>query len=456
MDIKRVLIANRGEIAVRVIKACHQLNLEAVAAVSEPDRESLAARLADRVVCIGPARASESYLNIPALVTAALGTGADAIHPGYGFLAENAGFANACESNGLKFIGPSAECIRKMGNKLEARALAQQYGVPLAKGSQDMGTLEDVAGAANEVGYPVLLKAAAGGGGRGIRVVRSGHELRSAFESASAEALSAFGDKTLYLERFIENARHIEIQVLGDRTGRVVHLGERDCSPQRRYQKMIESSPASDIDGELRRQMQTAAVTLAQNIGYENAGTVEFVVDQDRQQFYFMEMNTRIQVEHPVTEMITGIDLVSWQIRIAAGEEIDFSQEHVNPVGCALECRINAESPRHGFRPAPGRIERWQPPQGAGIRVDTHCYEGYFVPPFYDSLLAKLIVHARDRAGAIDRMLGALDDFLVCGIDTTISFLRFAISRPEFRSGPVNTRWLEECGQLFARTPGER
>jgi acetyl-CoA carboxylase, biotin carboxylase subunit len=318
-----------------------------------------------------------------------------------------------------------------------------------------MSTLEDVVPVAKGVGYPVLLKAAAGGGGRGIRVVRSEHELQGAFESASAEALSAFGDKTLYLERFIENARHIEVQVLGDRTGKVVHLGERDCSPQRRYQKMIEAAPASDISGELVEQMKTAAVTLARKIGYENAGTVEFVLDQDRHQFYFMEMNTRIQVEHPVTEMITGIDIVSWQIRIAAGEDIEFTQEDVQRDGCALECRVNAESPRHGFRPAPGRIEHWEPPHGPGIRVDTHCYGGYFVSPFYDSLLAKVIVHAHDRASAIDRMLSALDEFRVRGIDTTISFLSFAINRPEFRSGPVNTGWLEQCAQHFASASGE-
>ncbi len=450
MSLKRVLVANRGEIAVRIVRACHALGIEAVVAVSDADRDSLAARMADRAVCIGPARSALSYLNVPALITAARGTGCDAVHPGYGFLSERAVFAQACADNDLVFIGPDPRAIQKMGNKLEARALARECGVPLAEGSRDIRSVDDAARIAADVGYPVLLKAAAGGGGRGIRVVRGAADLRGAYEGASAEALAAFGDGTLYVERYIEDARHIEIQVLGDNAGKVLHLGERDCSPQRRYQKMIEAAPAADLSEALRSQMQNAAVTLAKNIGYRNAGTVEFVVDQQRQECYFLEMNTRIQVEHPVTEVVTGIDIVSWQIRIAGGETLSLEQESVQSKGYALECRINAESPQHGFRPSPGRLTAWNAPTGAGIRLDTHCYAGYMVPPFYDSLLAKLIVHGEDRAAAIARTRNALEGFEVRGVDTTISFLCYVLRQDEFLDAPVNTRWLEPCAQRFA------
>lgn len=450
MSLKRVLVANRGEIAVRIVRACHALGIEAVVAVSDADRDSLAARMADHAICIGPARSALSYLNVPALITAARGTGCDAVHPGYGFLSERAVFAQACADNDLVFIGPDPRAIQQMGNKLEARALARDCGVPLAEGSRDIRSVEDAAKIAADVGFPVLLKAAAGGGGRGIRVVRSAGDLRNAYEGASAEALAAFGDGTVYVERYIEDARHIEIQVLGDNAGKVLHLGERDCSPQRRYQKMIEAAPAADLSDALRRQMQTAAVTLAKNIGYRNAGTVEFVVDQQRQECYFLEMNTRIQVEHPVTEVVTGIDLVSWQIRIAGGEPLSLEQATIRPRGYALECRINAESPRHGFRPSPGRLSAWNAPEGEGIRLDTHCYAGYMVPPFYDSLLAKLIVHGTDRASAISRTREALDRFEVRGVETTISFLSYVLQQREFLDAPVNTRWLEPCAQRFA------
>ncbi len=443
MSIARVLVANRGEIALRVVRACRALGVETVAAVSEADRDNLVARTADRAVCIGPARSTDSYLKIEAIISAALGSGADALHPGYGFLAERPELAEACEKNGIKFIGPSADSIRRMGNKLWARALVKEYGVPVGAGSEKVHNVKEATAQAEEIGFPVLIKAAAGGGGRGMKIVAAAGELQRAFETSSAEARAAFGDPTLYLERYIPNARHIEVQILGDRFGNVIHVGERDCSLQRRHQKVVEEAPAASIAPTLREEIQTAAVTIAKKIGYENAGTIEFILDQDAQRYYFLEMNTRIQVEHPVSEAISGIDLVQEQIRIAAGEVLSRSQSEVHLSGHAIECRITAESAAHGFRPCPGLITGWRPPEGPDIRVDSHCYAGYRVPPYYDSLLAKLIVHGGHRVDAVGKMQEALENFLVSGIETTIPFLRFVTQRLEYVKGEVNTRWLE-------------
>lgn len=444
MAFSRVFVANRGEIAVRIIRACHALGIEAVAGVSDADRESLPAKMADRVICIGPARPRESYLNVAAVVTAAAGTGCDAVHPGYGFLAEEPELAAACERYDLKFIGPRPENIRRMGNKLQARRIAREVGVPVVPGSEKVDNAEQARAAAEKIGYPVLLKAAAGGGGRGMKIVAGGSALREAFAAATAEARAAFGDGTLYVERFVANARHIEVQVLGDRFGGMVHLGERDCSLQRRYQKIVEEAPAPFLSEKLKERIRSAAVALAGSIGYENAGTVEFIVDPDGGEFYFLEMNTRIQVEHPVTEMITGLDLVKEQLRIGAGQPLGFTQSEVNFAGHAVECRINAEFPAEDFRPCPGRLITWRPAEGEGLRVDSHCFEGYSVPPYYDSLLAKLIAWGHDRAEAIKRMQQALDVFITAGVETTIPFLRFLLSQHDYREGRVHTRWAEE------------
>ena len=446
---KRVLVANRGEIAVRVVDACRTLDLESVVAVSAADRDSMAARLADRAVCIGPASASLSYLNQDALLAAALGTGSDAVHPGYGFLAENATFAAACERAGLRFVGPASESVHTMGNKLAAREVARTAGVPLVPGSDRLADIEEAREAAEGIGYPLLFKAAAGGGGRGIRVVRKADELAGAFAGASAEGRAAFGDPTLYAERYVTAGRHIEVQVFGDRQGQVLHVGERDCSLQRRYQKVLEEAPAVAVPEHARAAIHRSAVLLAQAIGYENAGTVEFLYDEERDEHYFLEMNTRIQVEHPVTEMVTGLDLVRLQLQVAAGDPLPFIQEQVTVTGHAIECRINAESPEQDFRPSPGRITRWAPPEGRGVRLDTHCFEGYVVPPFYDSLLGKLIVHGRDRAEALQRMKTALRDFEVDGVATTIPFHAWLLEQPDVESGRFGTRWLESAMPTF-------
>jgi acetyl-CoA carboxylase biotin carboxylase subunit len=443
VSLSRVLVANRGEIAVRIVRACHALGLEAVAAVSEADRESLAARLADRAVCIGPARPGSSYLCQEALLATALGTGSDAVHPGYGFLAENASFAAACEENGLRFVGPASDTVATMGNKLAAREVARKAGVPLVPGSDRVATSADAREVADGIGYPVLFKAAAGGGGRGIRIVRHTAELEDAFGGASAEARAAFGDPTLYVERYVTSGRHIEVQVFGDDAGRVLHLGERDCSLQRRYQKVVEEAPAAAVPQPARAAIQHSAVLLAEAIGYRNAGTVEFLYDEERDEHYFLEMNTRIQVEHPVTEMVTGLDLVRLQLHVAASEPLPFAQDAVTISGHAIECRINAESAEQDFRPSPGRIDRWRPPEGVGVRLDTHCFEGAVVPPYYDSLLAKLIVHGRDRAEALERMRAALAGFEVGGVATTIPFLRWLLDQPDVVAGRFGTRWLE-------------
>ncbi len=443
MTIKRVLIANRGEIALRVIRACQQLGIETVLATSEADRDSLPAQLADRAVCIGPARSADSYLNVRAIVTVAQATGCDAVHPGYGFLSENPILVDACQSEGLIFVGPSGDHMRKMGNKIAARTLAREAGVPTLPGSEKIASADDAVKVAKRVGYPVMMKAAAGGGGRGMKVVYDAKILPQTFASASAEAGSAFGDPTLYLERFIANARHIEVQVLGDKFGNVIHVGERDCSLQRRHQKVVEEAPAPGVTEELREDIRGAAVKLAKNIGYENAGTCEFIYDEDAKTFYFLEMNTRIQVEHPVSETISGIDLVQEQFRIAAGEPLRFKQSDITFRGHALECRINAEIAEQGFRPNAGVITTWAPPVGPNIRLDTHCYTGYQVPMYYDSMLAKLIVYGTNRDEAIQRMRRALELFEIEGIGTTVPFLHFMMGRPEFAEGKVSTHLID-------------
>ena len=456
MPVKKVLVANRGEIAVRIIRTCKELGIQTVAVYSEADRDSMHARLADRAVCIGPPSASKSYLQQATLIGVAKATGADAVHPGYGFLAENAEFAALCEAQGLVWIGPAAPLIRRMGNKAEARRTAAQVGVPVIPGSETI--LADAAAAvqtARKLGYPVLLKASAGGGGRGMRQVCAEHEMQRNFEQARSEAQSAFGDGSLYLEKFLTGVRHIEVQILGDGRGTVVHLGERDCTLQRRHQKLVEEGP-SLLSPVLRRQLTEAAVRLGETTGYRGAGTVEFVFDPESQQAYFIEVNCRIQVEHPVTEGITGIDIVSEQLRVAGGEALSFVQADVSPRGHAIECRINAEDAAENFRPRPGTLTAFSPPGGMGVRVDTHCYSGYVVPPHYDSLLAKLVVTAPDRGQALRRMRRALGEFVVAGIPTTIPFLLQVLDTPDFVSNRIHTRWIEEtlmAGKITGPSP---
>jgi len=439
-----LLVANRSEIAVRIIRACQDLGIKTVLAASEADRESLPAKMADRVVCIGPPAPTESYLKVGTIIMAAVGSGAEAIHPGYGFLAEQPELPEACAQYGLIFVGPKAEQIRQMGDKIFARQMAKNLGIPVIPGSELVQGLPEALAIAEMIGYPVLLKAAAGGGGRGMKIARQPEDMKIIFAEAKAEAHAAFGDSRLYMERFIPNARHVEVQIMGDRFGHIVHLGERDCSLQRRYQKMIEEAPSPVLSAALRAEMCQAALSLAHQIQYENAGTVEFILDQVAGRFYFLEMNTRIQVEHPVTEMITGIDLVKEQIEIAVGQPLRFAQEEIHLKGHALECRINAESSHREFQPCPGRITRWNAPQGAGMRLDTHCYPGYFVPPFYDSLLAKLITWGNDRREAAARMEKALENFQVSGVDTTIPFQRFLLKSPNFIQSVIHTRWIED------------
>jgi acetyl-CoA carboxylase, biotin carboxylase subunit len=449
MTIRRVLIANRGEIAVRVIRACQMLGIETVLATSEADRDALPAQLADRAVCIGPPRSTDSYLNYRAIVTAARATGCDAVHPGYGFLSEKPELPDACAREGLIFVGPTGDHMRRMGNKIAARALARAAGVSTLDGSEKIKSATDAAEVAERIGYPVMMKAASGGGGRGMKIVHDPGKLPDAFAAASAEAESAFGDPTLYLERFISNARHIEVQLLGDKLGNVIHIGERDCSLQRRHQKVVEEAPAPGITSALRQEICQAAVALARNIGYENAGTCEFIFDEDSQRFYFLEMNTRIQVEHPVSETLTGIDLVQEQFRIAAGEPLRFKQSDIACRGHVIECRINAEIPEQGFRPNAGLIQTWAPPAGPNIRLDTHCYPGYIVPVFYDSMLAKLIVYGSTRGEAIERMRRALELFSITGIGTTLPFLHFMMGRAEFISGKVSTHLIDDVMPSF-------
>ena len=447
--VRKVLVANRGEIALRVIRACRELGLETVAVYSEADRESLHVRFADDDVCIGPAPGRASYLKISAVIAAAEITGADAIHPGYGFLAENAEFADTCRASNITFIGPTGDQIRQMGDKATARRLAAEAGVPTVPGSP--GTIEDAdeaLGIAEAIGFPVIIKATAGGGGKGMRIAHDAEQFAQLFGLAQNEALAAFGNGAVYVEKYLEHPRHVEFQVLGDTHGRVVHLGERDCSVQRRHQKLIEESPSPALTPELRRRMGEAAVALASRIEYQGAGTIEFLLDRDGC-FYFMEMNTRIQVEHPVTEMVTSFDLVKEQIRVAAGEPISYKGDGTRLRGHAIECRINAEDPYRGFQPCPGLITAYHPPGGPGVRVDTHVYAGYTVPPYYDSLLAKVIVHGNDRTEALARMGQALDSFILEGVTTTIPFLARVIRHPKFVEGRVDTRFLERESHLL-------
>jgi acetyl-CoA carboxylase biotin carboxylase subunit len=444
---RKVLVANRGEIALRVIRACRELGVGTVAVYSEADRESLHVRFADDDVCIGPPPGRQSYLRIPALISAAEITGADAIHPGYGFLAENAEFADTCRASNIAFIGPTGEQIRAMGDKASARRLAAEAGVPTVPGSPGvMRDAEEALAVAGEIGFPVIIKATAGGGGKGMRIARDPDEFTQLFSLAQNEALSAFGNGDVYVEKYLTRPRHVEIQVLGDQHGRVVHLGERDCSVQRRHQKLIEESPSPALTPALRDQMGEAAVRLAAAIDYVGAGTIEFLLDEDGS-FYFMEMNTRIQVEHPVTEMVTGWDLVKEQVRVAAGEPL--ADRDIVLSGHAIEVRINAEDPYKNFQPSPGLITAYHPPGGPGVRVDTHVYAGYTVPPYYDSLLAKLIVHGRDRAEALARLGQALDSFILEGVTTTIPFLARVIRHPDFVAGDIDTKFLEREPQLL-------
>ena len=445
---KKVLIANRGEIALRVIRACRELGIQTVAVYSEADRESLHVRFADDDVCIGPAPARESYLRIPRLIAAAEITGADAIHPGYGFLAENAEFAETCAASNITFIGPTPEQIRVMGDKAAARKAMADVGVPIIPGTP--GPVEEADEAltlAREIGFPVIIKAAAGGGGKGMRVAKDADDFARSFQLARSEALSAFGNGEVYVEKYLARPRHIEFQILGDKHGNTIHLGERDCSVQRRHQKLIEEAPSPIMTPELRAEMGEAAVRGAKSIRYVGAGTIEMLYNEDGS-FYFMEMNTRIQVEHPVTEMLTGIDLVKEQIKVAAGEKL--SVKELPPLrGHVIECRVNAEDPARNFQPSPGRIEVFHPPGGPGVRLDTHVYAGYTVPPFYDSLIAKLIVQGRDRPEAIQRMHIALESFIIEGVTTTIPFLGRVMMHKKFQAGDVDTKFLEREGELM-------
>ena len=447
---RKVLIANRGEIALRVVRACRELGVKTVAVHSEADRESLHVRFADEAVCIGPPQASRSYLNIPQIIAAAEITGAEAVHPGYGFLAENAEFAEICERSDLVFVGPSPEQIRTMGDKAAARAAMVRAKVPVVPGSDGIVETEDEAlAAAREIGYPVMVKATAGGGGKGMRVAEDEDAFARCFGAAQSEAAAAFGDGGVYLERCISRPRHVEFQVFGDQAGRVVHLGERDCSIQRRHQKLVEEAPSPALTPELRKEMGDAAVRAASAIGYVGAGTVEFLLDKSGE-FFFIEMNTRIQVEHPVTEAVTGLDLVKEQIRVASGLPLSFPAGGVVHRGHAIEFRVNAEDPSRGFAPAPGEVTTFHQPGGPGVRVDTHVYSGYRVPPYYDSLLAKLVVWGASRQEAVARGREALESFVVEGIPTTIGYLSRITRDPAFQEGNVDTSFV----QRFANGDG--
>ncbi|MBA3342708.1 MAG: acetyl-CoA carboxylase biotin carboxylase subunit [Gemmatimonadaceae bacterium] len=445
---KKVLIANRGEIALRVIRACRELGIATVAVYSEADRESLHVRFADDDVCIGPAPARDSYLKIPRIIAAAEIAGADAIHPGYGFLAENAEFAETCAASNIAFIGPTADQIRVMGDKAAARNAMTKVGVPIIPGTP--GPMEDAEEAlicAREIGFPVIIKAAAGGGGKGMRVATEPDDFVRSFQLARSEALSAFGNGDVYVEKYLARPRHIEFQIMGDRHGSVIHLGERDCSVQRRHQKLIEEAPSPGLTPELRAAMGDAAVKGAKAIDYVGAGTMEMLLNDDGK-FYFMEMNTRIQVEHPVTEMLTGVDLVKEQILVAAGEKLSLTETPAYR-GHVIECRVNAEDPARNFQPSPGRLDVFHPPGGPGVRLDTHVYTGYVVPPYYDSLIAKLICQGRDRSEALRRMQVALESFVVEGVTTTIPFLARVMANKHFQAGEVDTKFLERETDLL-------
>jgi len=444
MAIRRLFIANRGEIAVRVIRAAQALDIETVVAVSDADRESAAARMADRAVVLGPASAAKSYLDPRLVVHAARESGCDGLHPGYGFLSERAILPKLCADHEISFVGPEPEAIDALGDKLQARALAGAAGVPLVPGSDSVASAADARREGDRIGYPVLLKAAAGGGGRGMVIAHNGDEAAAGYERASAEAVAAFGDGTLFMERFVPEARHVEVQLMGDGKGGVVHFGERDCSVQRRYQKLVEEAPCAAMSDELRAKLHKSATDLAASVNYRNAGTAEFLFDVQRQEFYFIEVNARIQVEHPVSEMIAGFDLVQEQIRIAGGEDLSVTQDSIQLSGHAIEVRINAEDPSRDFLPSPGRITRWNAPKGEGIRLDTHMSEGAQIPPFYDSMIGKLIAFGEDRAQAIERLTQAIDDFEIGGVPTTLGLQRAIITHPDFVSNAIHTRWLEQ------------
>ena len=440
----KILIANRGEIAVRIIRACREMGIRTVAVYSEADKDCLHTLLADEAICIGPAPSSQSYLNMERILSATVAMKADAIHPGFGFLSENARFAKLCQQCNITFIGPSAEIINRMGNKSEARNTMMQAGVPVVPGIKEpVYTAEDGLAMAKEIGFPVMIKASSGGGGKGMRISRSEEDFTEHFNAAQLESVKGFSDDTMYIEKYIEKPRHVEFQIMGDKFGHVVHLGERDCSIQRRHQKVMEESPCEVISPELRKKMGEVAVKAAKAVNYENAGTIEFLLDKDKN-FYFMEMNTRIQVEHPVTEMVSGIDLIKEQIRVAAGEPLSVSQEDIQIKGHAIECRINAENPKKHFMPCPGRITNVHIPGGNGVRVDTHIYNDYKVPANYDSMLMKLIVYDKDRASAIAKMRSALGEVIIEGIETNIDFQYEILENEAFQKGDTDTGFIEK------------
>ena len=440
----KILIANRGEIAVRIIRACKEMNIKTVAIYSEADKEAMHTKLADEAICVGPANSSKSYLNIKNIIEAANITGADSIHPGFGFLSENSQFAKICEESNIKFIGPSYKVIELMGNKSNAKELMKKAGVPVILGSEgSIKGLKDAIKIADIIGYPVILKAAAGGGGKGIRIVNNKEELETNYNIVKQEAKISFNDDEIYIEKFIKNPRHVEIQILADEYGNVVHLGERDCSIQRRNQKVIEETPSTAIDEKLRNKMGEAAIKAAKASSYSSCGTIEFLVDSEKN-FYFMEMNTRIQVEHPITEMRTGIDIVKQQIKIAAGEKLKLKQKNIEFKGHSIECRINAENPEKGFRPCPGTITGLNLPGGNGIRIDTSIYMGYTIPPMYDSMIAKIITQGETRNEAISKMKRALEEIVIEGVDTNIDFLFKIIKNPNFIRGNFDTSFIEK------------
>ncbi|MCR9185874.1 MAG: ATP-grasp domain-containing protein [Halieaceae bacterium] len=451
MAISRLFIANRGEIAVRILRAAHSLGIETVLGSSAADAESLPARMAQRTVIVGPAEATRSYLDERLIVQAALGAGCDALHPGYGFLSERAALARLCEENGIAFVGPRPETIEALGDKLSARRIAEASGVPLVPGTPALDSAEDACAAASEIGYPVVMKATAGGGGRGMFFARGPEDVRASFNKASEEARAAFGDGSLYIERFVESARHVEVQVFGDGEGNVLHFGERDCSVQRRYQKLIEEAPCTIMPDTVRAELHAAAVKLTSDLNYRNAGTVEFLFDVERGEFYFIEVNARIQVEHPVSELISRRDLVAMQLRLAGGEALDLQQSDIVLHGHAIECRVNAEDPDHGFLPSPGRLTTWEPPDMDFVRLDTFCSQGALIPPYYDSMVGKLIVYGNDRTEALLRMDEAIRQFSLAGVKTNMPLQHFIIRHPDFHNNLITTRWLEQTGlQAFA------
>jgi len=440
----KVLVDNRGEIAVRIIRALKELKIDTVAVYSEVDRESLHTKMADEAYCIGPYKAMESYLNIPSIMSVAEITEVDAIHPGYGFLAENAHFAEVCETTGIKFIGPTSESIKLMGNKARAKEIMSKSGVSVMPGTEDsLDNIEEAVKIAAQIGYPVIIKASAGGGGKGMRIVKGPETLEKSIQMARSEARAAFEDEAVYMEKYIESPRHVEFQIMADEYGNIVHMGERDCSIQRRYQKVVEESPSPALTSELRAEMGEMAVKAAEAVNYTGAGTVEFLLDENNN-YYFIEMNTRIQVEHTVTELVTGIDLVKEQIRVASGEQLGYTQDDININGVAIECRINAEDYNNNFMPSPGRIDKYIIPGGPGVRIDSGVYPGYYITPYYDSMVAKLVVWAPDRKNALNRMERALEEFVIAGVVTTIPFHLKIMSNPYFRNGKFDTHFIEK------------